>query len=114
MKTMISDANVIEVTAPSGGTTSGLGLLIGSIFGIAVTTSLVGEVAPLRTEGIFDHTKEAAGSGQAFTAGDTVYWDDTNKRLTKTPTSNTKVGYAVAAALTTDTVLRFRIVPFAL
>lgn len=114
MKTMISEDHVIEVTAPAGGTTSGVGVLIGSIFGIAVTTNLVGEAVALRTRGIFDHTKEAAGSGQAFVPGDTIYWDNTNKRLTKTTSGNTKVGYVTAAALTTDTVARFRIVPFAI
>lgn len=113
MKTRICNGDVLDVTTPSGGATSGLGLLIGSLFGIAVTTTVAGDPVALHTEGVFDHVKEGAGSGQAFAVGDAVYWDDTNKRLTKTTTGNTKVGYATATALTTDTTLRFRIVPFA-
>jgi predicted RecA/RadA family phage recombinase len=113
MKTKISDANVIDFTAPSGGTTSGVGVLIGSFFAIAVTTNVAGDTVAGHTSGVFDHAKEGAGSGQAWAFGDTVYWDNTNKRLTKTSSGNTKVGYATAAALTTDTVGRFRLVPFA-
>jgi predicted RecA/RadA family phage recombinase len=113
MKNRICNGDVLDVTAPSGGTTSGLGVLIGSLFGVAVLTGLQGDVVPVHTTGVFDHIKEGAGSGQAFAAGDPVYWDDTNKRMTKTTTSNTKVGYAVLAALTTDVVIRVRLVPFA-
>lgn len=113
MKTKISNASPLDVTVPSGGCTSGLGLLIGSLFGIAVTTQLVGETVALHTEGVFDHIAEGAGSGQAFAVGDAVYWDNTNKRLTKTTTSNTKVGYAAAVKATTDTTARVRLVPFA-
>jgi hypothetical protein len=58
-------------------------------------------------------TKEGAGSGQAWAVGDKVYWDDTNKRFTKTSTSNTLAGYAVAAALTADVVGRLRLCPAA-
>ena len=72
-----------------------------------------GAVVPLHTTGVFDHIKEGAGSGQAFAVGDAVYWDNTNKRMTKTSSGNTKIGYAVLAALTTDVVIRVRLVPFA-
>ena len=54
-------------------------------------------------------TSPGAGSGQAWAVGDAVYWDNTNKRLTKTATDNTKVGVAVAAKATTGTIGRFRL-----
>lgn len=111
MKTKISNADVLDVTAPSGGTVSGRGVKIGALFGIAVTSNVAGDTVAVHTEGVFDHTKEAAGSGQAFAVGDAVYWDDTAKQMTKTTTSNTKVGYAAAAALTTDTTVRLRLIP---
>lgn len=113
MKTKISEASPLDVTAPSGGVTSGVGVLIGSLFGIAVTTQAAGEPVALDTSGVFDHVKEGAGSGQAWAVGDAVYWDNTNKRLTKTTSGNTKVGYATAVALTTDIVGRFCLVRFA-
>jgi len=34
----------------------------------------------------------ASETGVAWTAGDKIYWDDTNKRFTKTTTSNTLAG----------------------
>src|SRR5687768_5116703 len=109
MKTKISNASPLDITAPTGGTTSGVGVLLGLLFGIAVTTNVVGDTVAIHTEGVFDHTKEAAGSGQAFAVGDAVYWDNTNKRMTKTSTSNKLVGVAVAAALTTDTTVRLKL-----
>lgn len=113
MKTKIESGDVLTVTAPSGGTTSGVGVLIGSIFGIAVTTNDAGDSVAIHRSGVFDHTAEGAGSGQAWAVGDKVYWDDTNKRLTKTSTSNTLVGHATAAKATADTTGRFVIVPTA-
>lgn len=111
MKTKIESGDVLTVTAPSGGTTSGVGVLIGSIFGIAVTTNDAGDSVAIHRSGVFDHTAEGAGSGQAWATGDVVYWDNTNKRLTKTSSANTRVGVAVAPKVTTDVVGRFRIDP---
>jgi predicted RecA/RadA family phage recombinase len=111
MKTKISCGGVIDVFAPSGGVVSGVGVLIGKLFGIPVTTQAVGETVAIHTDGVFDHVAEGAGSGQAWAVGDIVFFDATNKRLTKTATANTRVGVAVAAKLTTDTTGRFRIDP---
>jgi len=113
MKTQIDSGDVIDITAPSGGTTSGVGVLLTKLFGIAVTTQLVGETASIVTRGTFDHTAEGAGSGQAWAVGDIVYWDDTNKRLTKTSSGNTRVGVAVAVKLTAATTGRLRLDGFA-
>lgn len=113
MKTKISSGHVLDITAPSGGTTSGVGVLLGTIFGIAVTSNVAGDTCALDCSGVFDHTAAGAGSGQAWAVGDAVYWDNTAKVLTKTATDNTKVGHAVAAKTTTATTGRFRIVPFA-
>ena len=109
MKTKISSGEVIDFTAPSGGSTSGVGVLIGALFLIAVTSNVQGDTVAGHASGVFDHTAEGAGSGQAWAVGDAVYWDNTNKRLTKTETDNTKVGVAVAAKATTGTIGRFRL-----
>lgn len=111
MKTKISGGSVIDITAPSGGTTSGVGVLLGKLFGIPVTSNLAGDTVSVHTDGVFDHVAEGAGSGQAWATGDVVYWDNTNKRLTKTSSANTRVGVAVAPKVTTDVVGRFRIDP---
>ena len=109
MKTKISSGEVIDFTAPSGGVTSGLGVLIGTLFLIPVTSNVAGDTVAGHASGVFDHAAEGAGSGQAWAVGDDLYWDDTNKRLTKTATSNTKVGKAVAAKVTAATTGRFRL-----
>jgi predicted RecA/RadA family phage recombinase len=113
MKTKFGNGKVLTVTAPSGGVVSGRGVLIGSIFGIAVVTAAAGETVAIDTAGEFDHTAAGAGSGQAWALGDAVYWDNTAKALTKTSTDNTKVGVATAAKLTAAVEGRFKIIPFA-
>ena len=107
MKNFVQAGDTITVPAPYD-RGSGQGAKVGQIFGVCTGDALSGADVALKTTGIFDLTK--AGS-QAWTVGALVYWDDTNKRFTKTSTSNTKAGYAVLAALTTDTVGRVRLVP---
>lgn len=109
MKTKISSGGVIDFTAPSGGTTSGLGVLIGKLFLIPVTSNVAGDTVAGHAEGVFDHAAEGAGSGQAWAFGDDVFLDAANKRLTKTAAGNTKVGVAVAAKPSADTIGRFRL-----
>lgn len=43
-------------------------------------------------------------AGAAWSVGDALYWDDTAKNFTKTASGNTLCAYALAAALTADTV----------
>lgn len=58
--------------------------------------------------GVFDLTK---ASSLAWSAGDKVYWDDTNKVATKTATVNTLIGVAVEAVAggADDTIGRMRL-----
>jgi predicted RecA/RadA family phage recombinase len=94
MMNYIQSGDVVEVAAPYN-VTSGGGALVGSLFGFAVVTALSGATVPLKTKGIFTHAKNSA---EAWTVGAKLYWDDTNKVLTTTSTSNTLVGVAVAVA----------------
>lgn len=111
MKTKISSGDVIDFTAPSGGTVSGRAVLIGSLFVIPVTSNVAGDTVAGHRTGVFDHAAEGAGSGQAWAVGDELYWDDTAKVFTKTTTSNTKRGVAVAAKTTTATTGRLVLIP---
>lgn len=111
MKTKISSGEVVNFTAPVGGTTSGLGVKIGSLFLIPVTSNAAGDTVAGHRFGEFDHKAEGAGSGQAWAVGDDIYWDDTAKQLTKTATSNTKVGVATVAKATAAVVGRLVLVP---
>ena len=53
-----------------------------------------GESVETLTVGVIDLNK--VGS-QAWAVGDKVYWDNTNKRATKTATDNTLIGVALGA-----------------
>lgn len=99
MKTFIQPGEVLEFTAPTGGVTSGVGVKIGDILVIATETKLVGELFRGVRVGVVLHTKLTA---QAWTEGQQVNWDDTNKRFTTVTTGNFKAGVAAKAATTSD------------
>ena len=93
MKTYVQPGNTITLTAPYD-VTSGDGLLVGAIFGIASGDALTGSEVEVVTTGVFDLIKAAS---QAWAVGDKVYWDNTNRVATKTATANTLIGVAVLA-----------------
>ncbi|GGO38176.1 hypothetical protein GCM10010991_35060 [Gemmobacter aquaticus] len=107
MKNYVQPGNTITLTAPYA-VTSGDGLLVGSIFGVAAGTAAVGEAVEAALTGVYDLKKVAS---QAWTAGDKVYWDNTAKEATKTTTSNTLIGVAVVAVAggAGDTIGRVRL-----
>ena len=93
MKNYVQPGNTITLTAPYA-VSSGDGLLVGSIFGVAAGTSALGEAVEAALTGVYDLKKVAS---QAWAAGDKVYWDNAAKEATKTTTSNTLIGVAVVA-----------------
>ena len=107
MKTYVQPGNTITLTAPYD-VTSGDGLLVGAIFGIASGDALTGAEVEVVTTGVFDLTKAAS---QAWAVGDKVYWDNTNRVATKTATANTLIGVAVLAVggTASETIGRVRL-----
>jgi predicted RecA/RadA family phage recombinase len=103
MKKYVSDGHTVTVTAPAGGVTSDVPVLIGTnLFGVPVASAAVGETFGLKVNGIYeDMPKDTAA---AWAEGDLLYWDNTAKKFTKTTAGNTKAAVAVAAALIGDTV----------
>lgn len=93
MKNSILSGGVVTLTAPYN-RSAGQGMLVGSLFGVAVTDVLSGAEVVVELEGAFTLAK-ATG---AWTQGAKLYWDDSAKNVTTTPTSNTYIGYALAAA----------------
>jgi predicted RecA/RadA family phage recombinase len=93
MKNYVQPGNTITLTAPYA-VSSGDGLLVGAIFGVATGSAGNGETIEAALVGVFDLTK--VGS-QAWAVGDKIYWDNTAKTTTKTTTSNTLIGVAVEA-----------------
>jgi len=93
MKNFVQPGDVISVTAPAN-VASGAGVLVGSIFGVAVNTAVSGDAVEIAVTGVFDLTK--AGT-QAWAVGARIYWDDTAKNCTTTAGTNKLIGVATAA-----------------
>lgn len=98
----------LDLIAPSGGVTSGAPVKIGSIIAIPSTDAAEGETFNGDTEGCFEVPK---ATGQAWTQGATLYWDNTNSVFTTTATSNTKAGVAIEAAASADATGKVKLVP---
>jgi predicted RecA/RadA family phage recombinase len=94
----VQPGNVVTLTAPSGGVVSGSFYKIGSLVVCAMASAAVGAEFEAALNGVWSVTKETHATDQAWTEGMAVYWDNTNSRFTKTSTSNTRCGYAAAAA----------------
>ncbi|MEQ8639396.1 MAG: DUF2190 family protein [Alphaproteobacteria bacterium] len=93
MKNYVQPGNTITLSAPYD-VASGDGLLVGSVFGVAAGDAASGATVETALIGVFDLKKVAS---QAWSAGDKVYWDNTNKEATKTATANTLIGVATEA-----------------
>lgn len=98
----------ITVTAPTGGATTGTYYTVGAVSGIAMNSPAAGEDLVLRIAGSgyveIGADKLGATASQAWTRGDRLYYDATNKRWTKSSTGNgNRVGIAWSAALTAAT-----------
>ncbi len=95
MKNYVQPGEVLEFTAPAGGVVAGTGVKIGDVLVIATITAAAGaKFTGVRT-GVVDHAKLSA---QAWTEGQQVNWDDTNKRFTTVTTGNYRAGVAAEAA----------------
>lgn len=102
MKNFIKPGDTLTLTAPYN-VSSGGGMLVGSIFGVATETVLSGANVEAALDGVYDLAKT---TGEAWTQGAVLYWNDTTKALTTTASTNKRVGYAAAAALSGDTIGR--------
>lgn len=93
-KNYVQTGDNITVPAPTN-VTSGSGVLIGALFGVAQFSSLSGEDVVIATRGVHTLPKTSA---LAIAIGDKVYWDAANGVVNKTATGNTLIGAAVSAA----------------
>lgn len=95
MKNYVQPGEVLEFTAPAGGVVSGTCVKIGDLLVCATTTAAATEKFNGLRLGVIEHAKLSA---QAWTEGQQVNWDDTNKRFTTVTTGNYRAGVAGAAA----------------
>lgn len=84
---------VLTLTAPAGGVTSGSGYLIGAMFVVALHTALAGEAFEGQLTGVWSLPKILA---QAWTEGAALYWD--GSKVTSAASTNALIGHAAAAA----------------
>lgn len=101
MKNFISSGDQLTLAMPYA-VSSGGGVKVGTIFGVASNTYANGEEGVLALEGVFDVAKDAS----VFAVGAAVYWNDTTKVVTSTASGNTLVAVATVAALTGDATAR--------
>jgi predicted RecA/RadA family phage recombinase len=102
MKNFVQNGDVITVIAPYA-VTSGQGVQVGALFGVAAYDAAIGASVEIVPEGVFDITANTADTG---TQGTKMYWDNTAHRLTTTATSNTLVGALTVAKSGSDTTAR--------
>jgi predicted RecA/RadA family phage recombinase len=106
MKNYIQPGNIITVTAPAGGVTSGAGLLVGNLFGIATADATAGADVEIATTGVFDLPKAVNAT---FTEGQRVSWDAANAQTAAPATGMIPVGLATEAAANGTTTARVRL-----
>lgn len=82
---------------------SGQGFLVGALFAVALAAAAIGAPVEGRRVGVWSLTK---ASGEAWTVGQRLYWDNTAFRVTSTAAGNTLIGVAAQAQASADTVGR--------
>jgi predicted RecA/RadA family phage recombinase len=106
----VQPGSTITVAAPTGGVTSGEGVRIGNLFGVALSTAAQGMPVEIATEGVFVLPKTSA---LAIDVGDIVYWNAANGVVNKTPSSQPVVGIAVSDAVNPSPTVRVKLGSFA-
>jgi predicted RecA/RadA family phage recombinase len=106
MKNYIQEGRMITVAAPAGGVTSGDGVVIGALFGVASKTAAAGETVTIATKGVFELPKLASA---VIAAGAKVSWDDSAKQVNAPGTGRYPIGTAIEAAGNGATVVRVRL-----
>lgn len=95
----------LTVTAPAA-LTSGLGCLVGDIFGVSIGAYTTGASAVIETEGVWDL---ASTTTLAWSSGAKIYWDNAAGKATDIAKNNRRIGVATAAKAAAATVGRVRL-----
>ncbi|MCP3673703.1 MAG: DUF2190 family protein [Gammaproteobacteria bacterium] len=87
-KNYIKSGCILTVTAIAA-VTSGEPVIVGSLFGIPMTSAAIGEEFELKVDGVWTIAKTTANTPAQFAK---AYWNDTAKEVTTTASGNTLVG----------------------
>ena len=109
MKNFVSAGSAITIPSP-GTVASGVGVLAGSLFGVAQGAATVGQDLVLAVVGVFDLPKLAG----AVTLGQPIYWTGTACTTAADdgedpPVPCHRIGVAVAAAGSSAATVRVRL-----
>jgi len=102
MKNKVQKGQTVTVIAPYG-VTSGQGVQVGALFGVASTDAANGAQVEIERTGVFDLAAVTADTGNP---GTKVYWDNTARKITTTAGSNTLVGALTAPKGGSDVTAR--------
>jgi len=98
MKNYIQDGQIIDFIATSN-FVSGTAYSINDIVVVAMQTVAAGKRCPMLCSGVVELPKNPS---ETFLQGQLLYWDDTNKRLTRTASSNKRCGFSAEPAASGD------------
>lgn len=105
MKNFIQPGENITLTAEAAAS-SGDGVKVGSLFGIAAGDAEIGDTLTIVTEGVYEMGKVGTDD---LSVGDAIYWRSSDGLVTSTASGNTKIGVAVAAAGNPSSSVRVRL-----
>lgn len=100
MKNFIQPGHSLPLTAPAGGVTSGEAVLIGALVVIPSVDADEGKTFAAHIGGVYSVTKT---TGEAWTEGAILYFDDSTGAFTTTASGNYKAGVASETAASGDT-----------
>ena len=103
MRNYVQPGDTVTVVAPAA-VNSGEGLMVGVLFGVAVSNAAINENVEILTTGVVDLPKATV----AITQGAKVFWDNTAKNVTTTSAGNTLIGCAIVTAAVGDAITRVR------
>lgn len=109
MKNYVQSGEYLEITAPAA-ISSGDGVLIGDLFGVAVTDIANGENGNLAVEGVYSLAK-ATDVGSGGTIWNPAYFDATQKKVTAIASGNTQVGIFAETTLDAATSAKVLLSP---
>ena len=107
----VQRGHILGAIAPAGGVTSGVPVIIGTMFLIPTTTAAAGEPFEGAVVGVWELAKTSADTPTQFAK---AYWDNTNSRVTTTSSGNTEVGVFTEARANGTTTAPVRLNGFSI
>lgn len=102
----VENGEILSFVAPTGGTTVGVGLLIGTnLFVVCKETVAAGVLTTGAVVGVWTLAKDAV----TIALGDPIYWDAANKAVTNVAGSLQRIGTAWSAQVAGDPTVKVNI-----